>query len=517
MIKRNFILSAVLIAILGGGWVFAGTGNGNLGIGYITIDDEGNKSADRATYNLYEGVQLSLNGFRYMLDNGIVLNADFNGVPLKNRNLAMGISRSGLFGADFYHNRYRRNYDFDGAANSRRNRSGTDIWVYPVKQLKIYMNLDYVDVTGRQAQMFDFGIPDTQTISYDNQRYSFGARFAHRGRMLQADFGIGRFDNRLDDEYDQDRREFTITGHYPIPRYERLVLTGVVKHFKNEFAGGGQGIRSDAYMGTALLHLNTKIWIKYLGFFNRAKSDSDLVATDNLAHAFFVSFTGPQKGGLTIGYQVSVNDDYDRGIDGSAYYASAWYKPMETAEVRGEYGLKLEDVASGTRLIGDREDSRYRLEFKWRPNARANLKLRAESKNRTNDQLGTEYDFMRYSAQIELGVLRHLNFVGGYAYSSGKYSNLSQEFEYADDQVYGDFELSEVGRLIAGVGGNWNRSRRDLNLENSSLRFKGGFRFAGDYQLLAYYKVYNFDDLQYRDRYFTSNVVEVSLGKSISF
>jgi len=515
MNKRTIL--TVFGALLLGGAALAGSGSGFLGVGYIAMDEDGNRSIDRATYNLYEGVQLSLTGFRYSLDNGITLNAHLKGVTLKNRDLALGISRAGLFGADLYHNRYRRNYDFGGGINSRRNRSGADIWVYPARQVKLYLKSDYTDVTGRQTQMFDIGVPDTQMVSYGNRHYSFGARFAHMGRMFQADFGIGEFNNRLDNEHDQNRREFALTGHYPIPRFERLLLTGFIKHFENEFAGGGQGIRSDTYMGTALLHLNSKIWLKYLGLFNRAKADSDLAATDNLAHAFFLSYTRLRKGGLTAGYQLSVNDDFDRGIDGSAYYVSAWYMPWESAEMRAEYGLRLEEVASGTRLIGDRENSRYRFNLKWRPSAYTSLNLRVESKNRTNDQLGSESDFMRYSAGVEFGVFRYLAFAGGYAHSIGEYSNLSQKFKFTDDQIYGDFDLSGVGRLIAGAGGNWNRSRRDLNLENFYLRFKGGLRFADDYQLLAYYNVYNFDDLQYRDRYFTSNVIEISIGKTISF
>ncbi len=504
-------------ALLLGGAALAGTGSGFLGVGYIATDEDGNRAVDRATYNLYEGVWLSLTGFRYMLDNGITLNADLKGVTLKNRDLAMGISRSGLFGAELYHNRYRRNFDFGGGMNTRRNRSGADIWVYPARQVKLYVKSDYVDVTGRQTPMFDIGIPDTQAVSYDNRRYSFGARFAHMGKMFQADFGIGEFNNRLNNDYDQRRREFVFTGHYPIPGFERLILTGLFKHFENESASGGPGIRSDSYMGTALLHLNSQIWLKYLGLFNRAKADSDLVATDNLAHALFLSYTRPRKGGLTVGYQISVNDDFDRGIDGSAYYAGAWYKPWESAEVRAEYGLRLEEVATGTRLIGDRENSRYRFDLKWRPIAAAKLNLRIENKNRTNDQLGSETDFLRYSVGLEFGLFRRLDFVGGYAYSSGEYSNLTQKFKFTDNQIYGDLDLTGIGRLIAGAGGNWSRSRSDLNLENFNLRFKGGVRFAGDYRLLACYNVYNFDDLQYRDRYFTANVIEINLGKTISF
>lgn len=514
---RNKIKVQLLLLFFGLSAAFAGSGEGFFKIGYIAIDDDGNKAVDRETYNLYQGLELSLTNFRYLFDNGIVLNADLRSAALNNRALALGASKSGLFGVALNHSRYKRVYDFSGATNSRRNRSGGSIWVYPAKQLKLFSKLDFTDVTGQQLPVFDLGIVNPQSVNYKNELYAFGSRFNHNGRMLQAEFGIGKFKNRIDRSRDQDRSEFKLTGYYPVPRFERLVFSGQLTHFENKFVSGGPGIRSDTYQGAALMHVNSTSWIKYVGLFNRAKADSDFVDTDNLASAIYISYARAGLGGITAGYQISVNDDFDRRIEGSAYYASGWYMPWQSVELRAEYGLRIEEVASGTRLTGDREDSRYRFDLKWRPGLRYKLNFRVENKHRTNEQLGSETDFVRYSTGFEIDLFGKLNVACGYARSVGEYSNSSQIFEFDDDQIYGDISLSGEGKLIAGVSGSYNRSKRDLDLENSSLRFKAGWRFPAGYRLLASYDVYNFDDLQYRNRYFTSNVFEIDVAKSISF
>ena len=93
-----FFLTVVSILLMSR-FAAASEYEGTVKAGYIYSDIEGNFRVNQPTFNLYEGVTLSLEKFYYKLDNGIRLNGDFQNITLGNRRLRLGISKPGVAGS----------------------------------------------------------------------------------------------------------------------------------------------------------------------------------------------------------------------------------------------------------------------------------------------------------------------------------------------------------------------------------------------------------------------------------
>jgi hypothetical protein len=251
-------------------------------------------------------------------------------------------------------------------------------------------------------------------------------------------------------------------------------------------------------------------------YFDRAASDSDFVATDNLAHAVYLSRWWPLLAGITFGYQYDVNDDDKDGVEANSVYLSGWLKPLDHFDFRGELGIRAEDVKEGSRLIGDEDRTRLKFSVKYNDETVGSLKFLLEQKTRENDEIGSEADFTRYSIGGDAAIRNYCDISAGYAYSLGDYQNVEQSFEFRDHYLYLDIASREYYRMTAGFGATYYRSRRDLDVESFALRFSASYRLQTEYRFEAAFSTDSFDDFLVRDKYYTANIVELSIIRDFS-
>jgi len=515
---RNVLYILMFTLLLGTGMSIAAGGSGQVRLGYTYIDEEGNQSVNQTTFNQYEGVGLSLEKFRYRFDNGIRLKADLKSITLNNRNMVFGIEKSGLFGVRGYNNQYRRAYDFDGASKTRRHRTGAKLWVYPHKFVKIYGGGDYTGKSGRMEPLFDLaGVTGSQMIDYNQFCYHGGIRLNRHDGMFQAEYRAGNYNDDIDPDRDQSRFRFSMHGLLPVPGYDWLVLTGWFYRFETKYDLDDFEINTNYFRGGARAKLPSNFDLNYYFLFDRTRSDSDVVATDNLAHTFYVSHIWPGLAGLTAGYQYGINDDFEDDVRSNAFYFYGWFRAGEFFEFRGEHGFRSEDVNDGARLIGDEDRFRFKFSARYKRPECGSITFRYEGKSRENDQIGSEIDFSRIGTDVETVLRNYGNFTAGYSYSRGEYENTEGQFEFADHVLYGDITTREYKGFDAGFGATYYRSKRDLDVESFTLRFRAGYRFMDDHRIDIKYNVDNFDDFLVRDKYYTSNIVEISLTKILSF
>jgi hypothetical protein len=493
-------------------------GNGDIKLGYIVLDETGNLSVDRATFNDYEGASLSLENFRYDFKNGMLLRANLRNMTLNNRNLTADIGKAGLFALKLSHNQFRRIYDFHGGSTTRRHNEGASLSFHPVRYIELFGGGANMGRTGSTTDLFSPSpIGDKVDVDYKQYFYNGGTRITYRGIMVVGEFRGNQFRDNRDDNRDQDRIEGRLTATVPVPRYDWIVLQGGFRSFETKYKKTDFTISSNRGWGAAAFALPRNFSLKYYVMLDRTSSDSDYTATDNLVHALSAGYTNLRYGGITVGYQHDLNDQYFKEYQGNSFFGSGWFKPVPRAELRAEYGTRAEDVKEGVRLIGNEDLNRFRVSGKYRFADIGNIAVKYEGKVRKNDDIGSKVTLNRATIDCGVTVKKYGTLTAGYSYGKGDYENATQQFRFADHLLYGDATSMEYYRLTASAGATYYRSKRDLNVESFNIRCSATFRFYDDLRLEAIYNVHNFDDFLVRDEYYTANIVEINLVKGISF
>jgi hypothetical protein len=341
-------------------------------------------------------------------------------------------------------------------------------------------------------------------------------RINYQGRMLRAEYRGADYADDNDSSRDLQRRKFRLTGLMPLPKHEWILLYAGFQHFSTEFDATGYEISSNRVQGGARIKFPVHFTLAYYFIFDRTASDSDYIATDNISHTFYATHR-QGRAGLTIGYQNNINDDFEDVVRANSIYFSGWVRPCPRMEFRGEYGFRAETVDEGSRLVGDEDRNRYKISVKCNCLESGTVMLKLENKTRTNDQINSEAEFNRFSANVSLKLLEYGYLNGGYSYSSGEYENSEQSFDFDDNLFHADISVNEFHNFTPGFGVTYYRSRRDLDVESFSLNFKADYKFMEDFIFSAAYNVHNFDDFLVGDQYYTANIVEINIIKIISF
>jgi hypothetical protein len=494
------------------------SGNGDIKLGYIVLDETGNMSVNRATFNDYEGGSLSLENFRYDFNNGMLLRANLRNMTLNNRNLTADVGKAGLFSLKLSHNQFRRIYDFHGGSATRRHNEGASLSFHPVRYIELFGGGANMGRTGSTTDLFSPSpVGDKVDVDYKQYFYNGGARITYRGMTVVGEYRGNQFRDNRNDNRDQDRTEGRFAATVPVPRYEWIVLQGGFRHFETKYKKTDFMISSNRGWGAASMALPSDFIFKYYAMLDRTSSDSDYTAYDNLVHAFYAGYTNHRYGGVTVGYQYDVNDQYWERTNANSLYGSGWLRPVTQAELRAEYGTRAEDVKESVRLVGNEDINRYRFSGKYRFTDVGNIALKYEGKVRKNDGIGSKVTLNRATIDCGVTLKKYATLTAGYSYGKGDYENATQQFKFTDHLLYGDATSQEYHGLTLSAGATYYRSKRDLNVESFNIRCSAAFRFYDDMRFEAIYNAHNFDDFLVRDEYYTANIVEINLIKGLSF
>ena len=520
---RTFF-AAILILLVISVPAFAGEAKGVFKMGYTFEDEEGSQAVERSSYNVYEGFGLSLEDVIWTFGDGFRLNADLKNITLNNRNLMLGLQKDNLYRFDLYNHQYRRVYDFDGSKFTRRHNSGGSFWHSAHKYLRLYGGMNYFGRSGNQLNVFDTfddnatAIPEE--VDYNQTNYHFGMTFRQKGRMLQGEFRGSSFSDNEDSSRDQKRQAVKLWGFVPVPSYEWIRLHGGFRHFETKYQETEFKISANTVWGGAQVYLPFNLSLSYYGMLDRAQSDSDLVATDNMSHAVYGTYTFPRKAGLTAGYQFDTVDDFEDEVEANSIYLYGWFKPMPKLDIRAEFGSRAEEMFAGSRVLGDVDQTKHRVTVKYKFSDYNYIRGKMMLRSRESDYLGTEVDFWRGALDGYYKLTTYADLSIGYNYTEGEYTNMTAMFEFSDHLIYGDLILNEPLSLkgtVLSFGGMYYKSKRDLDIEKITLRFGAEYNLFRDYYLEADYDVHNFDDLTVLDRYYTANIVTISLNKRFNY
>lgn len=512
---RNLILLLIGMALLGSMASAASNVEGEVKLGYIYIDETGNLSIYQPTYNLEDGVAVSLENLRYQSAGGLRLHADLTNITLDNRRFSGGLSRSGLLSLNVWGSQYRRTYDFAGHNATRRDQYGGQTWLKPLRFVKVYGGYALIKKEGRQVEWFDPGdIIIPRATDYRQHRYHAGMQLNHNGSMIQAEFRRHDFNDQLNGLNDRQTTRYKVVAVTPLPKFRNIQLNSGFQHFRNALDTSGRRTSANTVWGGGRLFLPDGYSVKYSFIFDRAENSGDIVATDNITQAVSAGKTWRGRGGLSFGYQYKINDDYYDEARTDGLLASGWVMPYPQLALQGRFGMQKEEIKDGATLTGNEDLTRYSFSATYRPKP-FTLRVKHENRKRENDDIGSTVDFDRLSADLVFARDALGELTGSYALLQGEFHNSDSQFEFTDHILSGSWRSPLYHRLQAGVEGTYYRSKRDLDVESFSLRLTGSYMFIEGYHLGASYAAHNFDDLLVYDGYYTANIVEIYLSKSL--
>jgi len=515
-LKILLVLVALVSMCLSSQVVSGNDYHGTIRTGYIFTDIEGNQSVHQPTYNLFDGVMLSLEHFRYNWDNGMRLSADIINPALKSRRANVSFGRLGWGSITLHHNSYRRTYNFEGSSFTRRKTTSGSAWIQPIKHLKLFGGMGVTDKSGTSRALMESPTdPPAHLVDYLNRYY-------HAGVEIKYQRSYGRFEYRVSDYIDDvpgsdDRltRRLRMFVYTPMPNFERIVLGAGFHRFENTVESKQDTLSANTVWGVARYSDVNGYQIRYSFVFDRSSRTGDLAATDNILQTLSVGKTWKNRGGIIAGYGYRINDDIRVERSGSEYSISTWYAPSKQLSLRAGIGWSSDNVDSGRTLTGDRDYTRHWLSARYRF-AEGFVRLRIDNLYRSNFDIGSKSDFFRGTLDASISSSSYGNVVASYSFGDGEYSNSFGMFEFSEHVLSGDAFSSEYHRIQLGFGGSYYRARQDVDIEAFSIHLTGKYRFYQNACLEIIYSAHNFDNFDdlpapYLE-YYTANVVEVSIA-----
>ncbi|MFH1701115.1 MAG: hypothetical protein ABIE07_11065 [Candidatus Zixiibacteriota bacterium] len=508
------LVAAVLL--LSAALAMAEQSTGVVKVGYLNLSEEGSLSVYHPNFNMYNGLQISLEKFNYRFNNGTRVNADFKNITLKNRDLSLGLSKSGNYGINLNYNQYRRIYNSTGSANTERKTIGGNAWFQPHRMIRLYGGIGSVGKEGYAANLYSIGPAILKNkINYSQKYFNSGFRFTHFYYNFQADYRSTSFNDDLVWDNDRNSSRARINAVIQLPFYQKVILNSGFQHYTTKVKNRFDTLSANTVWGGVKYNYGSGYSLKYDFIWDRARRTGDLTATDNITQGFFVSKVWPQTAGITLGYRHKVNDMIPDELSSRGYYLSGWAKLSPQMTAKANYGSENRAVNEGETLTGDRDYSRYRVSLKYDlPREYGNVRILRENKKIENNEIGSESSYGKWSleGQLTKSGMGGLDFQ--FSYLKGVYDNMSGSFEFSDYILSGNYMSPVYREFQTGIGGQYVRSQQDVDIESSRIYFKGIYSITPVHKLEITYTIDNFDNLADMSRpyaeYYTSNIIEVS-------
>lgn len=488
---------------------------GTLKLGYITIDHEGNKGINQSSFNLYEGVALSLENYTAYLDNGMRVNANLRNITLKNRNLFLDVNKPNHGGVQFRHSAYRRYYDFDGDMETKRTMTGGNVWWQAHPWFKVTGDISVNKRSGEMTQLFAPGsLTETDEVDFTDTYYGVGLTYQRNRTTGVVEYRGSSFKDDINEFDDRTTGRFRATIATPIPKHEQFSVIGGYQYYKLNVKDRNDTLTANTVWAGARFYRTCGLSLGYNIVFDRAGRTGDFVDTDNLTHAFSAAKVWRGRGGINLGYRYSANDDLFVKRTGNSFSASGWFKPIPDLTIRAGHGMTSMDVDEGRTLTGrlDRDrawaSARYALPDGW-------VRVKMTAIQTEYEDLETSADYVKGAADAYYELAKFGALSGSYAYYRGDYTNDDGRYVFADHSLSGDIMTAEYYHAKLGFGGTYWRSRRDEDIESFSVRFTGWYTLTNGLGLELTYQSHNFDNFNdpspVYTEYYTDNIVEVTL------
>jgi len=518
---RYIAMAGMILGILFAVANAADSGGGKIRLGYVITDEDGNLSVNHETYNLYEGPSVSLEDFRYLMNNGMNLSADLKNISLNNRNLNASLFKPGLFGISLNNQQYRRIYNFDGDKFTRRRTTGGQAYVYPIRQVKIYGGYSQTDRFGQDEYIIPpFGEHLLTATDYSHKSFNVGGQATFTKGSLTAEYRRYDFTDDAMANSDREAQVVRVNAFAPVPFYKRLALSGGYQYREDKHDDPYVFLKNNTGWGGARWYLPHEYVFE--GRFMAARTDETnrLVTVDNYVSTVSISRNWPKYGGLRVGYENRIADDIYNRTSSDGYLFDGWLRYFPKLLIRARLALRNKSVTDGETLVGDEDLTRHQISARYKLTDWGDVALSWQGKVKTNDEIDTRVDYNAVTAEVNLSREAYGRISLTYSYYQGSYDNRTEaipnDYEFYDHVFTGSVYPVEYRKVQVWAGATYYRSKRDRNLEKIGGYVGARYTLPRDYQIEAKYKVYNFDNFLVTDEYYTGNIINVYLIKSFA-
>lgn len=498
----------------------ADAGTGKVGIGYLMMDEDGSRAVNSQTYNVYEGFGLSLNDWRYNWDNGTSFKANLNNVTLNNRDMRLWVGKPGRFSLGITNNQYRRNYN-DSATNfTRRRATNVQASFQANRYLKLFGGYGRTDKHGSDFFVLP-AINDTVSRSTDfsYKMFNVGTQVGDRYGLVRAEFR--RFDYTDNTGLGSNRTadQINLYTSSTVPRLKWLYLAGGINLRKDKVELTATELKTSQWWGGAKAYLSPTLLLDYRLVYAITKRNSPARTIDNVQNVISLGKSWSYWGGVRVGYENRISDDFVNRTSSDGLLANAWVRPNPHWYFKAAVSTRKADVTDGVTLLGDESRTNHAVSARYSQEKWGDVSGRWESHIRKNDDINSRTDYNVLSGELNLSRagLGRLN--ATYSYYVGTYENRSDttSYEFADHVISGHVYPIEWRKLTVDFGGTWYRSQRDQDLEKMSGDVGVAYKIAPTLQIEGRYRVFNFDNFLVTTEYYTANIVEFRLIKDVQF
>ncbi len=522
-LKRTVLL-ALIVCILTPIVILGADGGGKVKVGYTYMDQEGSMAVNQETYNWYEGPALSLQDWRIDFADGSALTADLRNITLNNRNLRISYGKSGLFNLSAANNQYRRFHDFNGGNFTRRNHTDIQGSVQPIRWVKFFggysVTMKHGDVLPTLSPATEMTVRNTD---YDHTSFNAGMQVGDRFGMLRTEYRHYAFDDKTATNTDRTADNFTVSLFSKVPRVDRLTLSGGYKYRQDKIQDTDEKLTSNQFWLGGRVTLPESMVFDYrlvYGYTTPASAyQVSTSETDHILHTTSLGKNWGRLGGVRLGYEYQIADDFINKTSSSGVLANGWLRPNDRWYFRGNVATRTNSVDEGSTLLGNEDLTRQMLAARYSAREGCNLSIQWQGRSRKNADIRSKVDYNALSSDLNLTNEKWGSIVVGYAYNRGTFENRSDtvSFEFADHVVSGTISPRAYKNLAADFGWNYYRSKRDIDIEKFNLNFGLTYAFLANHHVEVRYNVFNYDDFIVTNSYYTANIVEVNLTKDLSF
>ncbi len=514
--RRSLFLTVSLGVLGSASATVASSYTGKLALGYVWIDETGNQSVNQPTFNLYEGMALSLRQFRWNASNGMYVFGDLKNITLNNRNARAGISRPGQYYLALHTRQYRRIYSADGSQNTQRSVNGGNVWFQPHRNIRLYGNYDLTYKRGSMVELYDLDVPSIDPVDFKYSHYRAGVRLSKKQSSLELDFRGASYDDQNDSATtDFTTTRYRLSGRTPIPKLERLWVNAGFEHYERK-RDEGASLKTNVGWGGLRYNFPRGWAARYSLIWDQSQATTDQAVVDNVVNSFSAEKTWARRGGISAGYRYRYRDDVWNRITGNGFFGAGWLRPTPAWNLRADFGTTSMDGQKSNLLTGNYDNTRVRVSAAYYA-AFGKLRVKYENRNRKQEDIGSQIDFNRLGADLTLKNKRYGRLVASYTYIQGDYTNAESAFLFTDHLFDGQIETANWKGIEVLFGGSYLRSQKNLDNRRYSVRAGGRYTFKSRYGVEIIYTSYSFDDFNDANtsvlytQFYTANIVQVNL------
>lgn len=506
---------------------------GNVRLGGVVEDQDGDRSVMQETFNIHEGfglTKLHLNG-RFNSKTSLYFDAD--NLTFDGRRATFDLRQTGIARLRSRYDESLFIYDPSGAVDATRRDWWSSLSLTP--RTWLWFSGDYNLQTRNGGRI---GYPDSAQSAQGALGTAYDADL-HRWRVdaqARTSSGIGgtfaydgvSLTDALDDRNDRKGTVFSAIVHVPGVFIKRLthVVRGSVG--KSELPTAGIAYDMATVQYTGILAPWRPMRLKYRFYGMTVDDDATAMQTDRWINDFDADYRWRQAV-FAAGYGWEAWDD-DRSVTTYENYRGAITvnHPDQKYSGRIAYSQRNGVDEEEQTLLKDTEYTRGEVRLDTRPNKSWSLGGRVADRLRKMPDIGAEAEGMAASAyarytyehSAESGVIGS-TVSADYQYADDDYDNRVGEYQVESQFVTGSIEVDFRKMISAVASVHYIDIGGDLDIEKSILSFELDCTFRKDFDAKVKYNVYNYDDYLIADYagntgFYTANVVWIDVGYAFS-